>query len=423
MRAKDILLRLCETCRDVVHAARLRAVVDAVDALMTSERATLTALGRVIAKRTQPRHGIKRMDRLLSNPKLQRELTVWFRALAQFVLGREKHAIVLLDWTQLNDELWSLAATVPFEGRSIPLLARAFKKHQVGNPAIHEGFLRQLRGVLPADCKAVIVADGGFRPRFFSTCLDLGFDYVIRVRREGGVAYVEGERIPVEVLYQRASDEAQCLGGGSGYAASKHGQGGRLILAPKPRTAHRRERVKGDYERRRAAEPWLLQTSFDNEPAALIVDIYAKRMQIEETFRDAKNPRFGWSLAHARTLTPKRFDVLLVLVAFAHAVLVMFGAALVRIGVERKLRASSTNKRVLSFFSVGSLAARLRLRVAAGFRALHAELRRLRELQRSAFPRITFPRPGGEPIGYVPDHVLFCCDCGWRGDEWGWPPI
>jgi hypothetical protein len=34
--------------------------------------------------------------------------------------------------------------------------------------------------------------------------------------------------------------------------------------------------------------------------AKQVIALYALRMQIEETFRDTKNIRFGWSFRHAR---------------------------------------------------------------------------------------------------------------------------
>jgi len=50
-------------------------------------------------------------------------------------------------------------------------------------------------------------------------------------------------------------------------------------------------------------EPWLLAVS--PQLAALsaqaIVTIYAGRMQIEQTFRDIKNPRWGLGLSASQT--------------------------------------------------------------------------------------------------------------------------
>ena len=75
-------------------------------------------------------------------------------------------------------------------------------------------------------------------------------------------------------------------------------------------------------------------------------------MQIEETFRDAKSHRFGWSLGHVRLSTPQRTTALLVLAALAIVVVTLVGMAAERNGLHRAYQANTSKKRVLSFFSL-----------------------------------------------------------------------
>ncbi|HBA5410266.1 TPA: transposase [Escherichia coli] len=44
-----------------------------------------------------------------------------------------------------------------------------------------------------------------------------------------------------------------------------------------------------------------------------LVNIYSKRMQIEETFRDLKSPAYGLGLRHSRTSSSERFDIMLLI--------------------------------------------------------------------------------------------------------------
>jgi Transposase DDE domain len=90
----------------------------------------------------------------------------------------------------------------------------------------------------------------------------------------------------------------------------------RIVLGPRPKQ-RRRRRSAADYQRQRAMEPWLLATNLENEAAQSIVRIYAQRMQIEECFRDAKCPRFGWALKFALTKSHARMNVLLMLLSIA----------------------------------------------------------------------------------------------------------
>ena len=72
-------------------------------------------------------------------------------------------------------------------------------------------------------------------------------------------------------------------------------------------------------------------------------------MQIEETFRDAKNHRFGWSLGDVRLSTPQRAAVLLTLAALAILVVTLIGMAAERRGAHRAYQANTEKRRVLSF--------------------------------------------------------------------------
>ena len=96
-------------------------------------------------------------------------------------------------------------------------------------------------------------------------------------------------------------------------------------------------------------DPWLLATSLSDGDATFIVNLYAKRMQIEETFRDAKNHRFGWSLGDVRLSTPQRTAVLLTLAALAFVVVTFIGMAAERLGMHRAYQANTEKRRVLSY--------------------------------------------------------------------------
>ncbi|TWC35681.1 hypothetical protein FBY03_110100 [Pseudomonas sp. SJZ079] len=56
-----------------VHAKRLNSLMCAISALLAGRRLTLTAVGRFVPGNGQPRHAIKRADRLLANPHLHAE--------------------------------------------------------------------------------------------------------------------------------------------------------------------------------------------------------------------------------------------------------------------------------------------------------------------------------------------------------------
>jgi hypothetical protein len=65
----------------------------------------------------------------------------------------------------------------------------------------------------------------------------------------------------------------------------------------------------------REREPWLLATSASLAAlsAAEIVALYAKRMQIEQTFRDLKSHRYGAAFEDSLTRDARRLEMLLLI--------------------------------------------------------------------------------------------------------------
>jgi hypothetical protein len=105
-----------------------------------------------------------------------------------------------------------------------------------------------------------------------------------------------------------------------------------LVRAYKPsRTRPRpRERAKCSHARiyrRLHKAPWLLATSMPHKPGSSrkIKQLYAQRMQIEETFRDTKSHRWGFGRQYARCNDGRRLEVLLLIAALASLVLWLVG--------------------------------------------------------------------------------------------------
>jgi hypothetical protein len=128
--------------------------------------------------------------------------------------------------------------------------------------------------------------------------------------------------------------------------------------------------------------PWLLATSLPHKPGIerRIKQLYATRMQIEETLRDGKSHRFGFGLRYARSGSLHRIQILLLLVALASLVLWLVGLAGRARNLARHLQANTVSDRlVLSTPFVGRL---LLLRRIADFpsSALDQSLAQLRGL-------------------------------------------
>lgn len=360
MRAEEIIQRQLEVDLRHIHLARVRVVFAAVRTLIRSGRLSLTSLGRAIAEQTSPKHGIKRMDRLLGNSRLHSERLIFYRAIARRVLPQHSRPLVIVDWTAVTPKFWAIVAAVPCEGRAIIVYAETHPISRYLKPYVNSAFLFRLKKVLPVGCRPVIVADAGFRSPFMKLVARYGWDYLIRLRGPAKIRRGAGRPwVNIPFIFGQAGSSTP-----TDFGDVEIGQQVRHVcrLVGTSNTIQHRSyrcRTRGGVsvrrERRAAHEPWLLATSLDVEPGR-VVEMYRHRMQIEETFRDAKSYRFGFALTHARTKSTRRADVLLLLAALGHLFAVLLGIAAEAGRLQRHFQANTLKtRRVLSLPMLGRL--------------------------------------------------------------------
>lgn len=351
MRVVDMVRELVGSCSSVVHAVRVTAVTALVEGIIRGGRLSPATIGRVLPGGALPKHGIKRVDRLLGNPKMVGDRLFFFLAIAHRLLRGCTRPIILVDWTQAAGQHVALVAAVPIGGRALPIYIEVHPLKKLGNAAVERRFLVALRAIVPTECRSVIVSDAGFKGPFFQAVLDQGWDFLGRVRGTTKAVSSVGQIVSKEQFYERASITPTDLGPFGLFVKQRIPC--RLVLVRKRRRPGRKRpppTCKEEREMRQAAlDPWLLATSMSDGDAASVVGIYARRMQIEETFRDTKNHRFGWSLGDVRLSTPQRAAVLLTLAALAFLVVTLIGMAAERRGVHRAYQANTEKRRVLSF--------------------------------------------------------------------------
>ena len=362
MRAQAILLHRLEKELVDVHRARLKAFFTVVVAVLSSARLSLTTLGRAIAVGTTHKHGIKRVDRLLGNKHLHREKLLFYRVLARRVLGSLSRPVIAVDWTAITPNLWALSAAVRSDGRAVVLYAEAHPISRYNKPYVHAAFLRNLRCVLPSKSRPIVAADAGFRSPFMKQIESLNWDYVVRVRKPMILCPAEGRQHweTLTSFFRRALTTAEDHGLHLLGIRARHLC--RIIvirqIVTHRRGYHRpRRRCDRAKQRRAAKEPWVLATSLIEAPTFVVL-VYSKRMQIEETFRDQKNPRFGFALSYANTKNEERANVLLLIAAFAHLLAMLIGLSAEQAGLHRGYQASTERRRrVLSLAMLGRLIA------------------------------------------------------------------
>jgi len=281
------------------------------------------------------------------------------------LLGGSLRPVILVDWSDLSHDrgYQLLRASVPVGGRALTLYEEVHPLRVLGNRAVQRCFLERLAVLLPLGCVPIVVTDAGFTVPWFRLVAARGWDYVGRVKnrtyllKDGSAWWWRAE-----ALHVGAKKRPECLGrhtlamsnplACSVYRYHKPAKGRvkRNLDGSKSRSKHSLKRAKGN------REPWLIATSLPAKAqlARVVVNLFAKRMQIEEAFRDLKSRRFGLGFEHGRTTDPDRLGILTLIATLATFALWLVGQATRRRGVHRHYQANTvSDSEVLSNIFLG----------------------------------------------------------------------
>lgn len=325
---------------DDVHARRVLSLANGVAGVLAAATLSIHAIGQAYAALATitPKSGVKQIDRMLSNSGIA--LDVVLPRWARFVVGDTARAVVALDWTDFDDDDHTTlcAYLVTDHGRATPLMWRTVRKATLaGTRTAHEKeLIEEMKAALPETTKVTLLADRAFGNQdhyaLIETC---GWDFVIRFR---GVIRVEASDGEV-----RRADQWLSLQGKA-----------RRLLDAKVTADRAPVGAVVVVKAARMKDPWFLATSLREAKATDVIRLYGRRFTIEETFRDTKDIRFGLGLSSTHIRDPKKRDRLLFLVAAAHSLLTLLGAASEASGLDRYLKANTVKRRTHSLFRQGT---------------------------------------------------------------------
>lgn len=353
------VLKLCQA----IHAKRLAVLFAAVGALARSRRLSLTGLGRSLRSSAEVKHNIKRMDRLLGNELLYEERESIYAAVVQLVIGSAQRPVIVVDWSELTwDKKYQLIrAAVPVDGRALSIYEEVHPQSKLGNAHVERRFLQKLKVLLGESCRPIVVTDAGFRAPWFKAVEKMGWDWVGRVRTRTLFQWPGSESwLRCKSLYAKATYRPRCLGRVT--LTRSNPLGCRLYLLKNRKRNRVKRTIYGTRSRAhysltvaaRQSEPWLLASSLEVSPKK-VTQIYRRRMQIEENFRDMKNTRWGFSLRETRTKSAHRLSILVLIGTLAHLAVWLLGKAGRRINLHHGFQANTVrDSTVLSTFFLGS---------------------------------------------------------------------
>ena len=327
---------------DDLHAKRVKSLAGATLGVIESASLAISMIGQglALARGRLTKHAVKQVDRMLSNRGIDVDalLVHW----VPYVVGSRDSITVALDWTEFDadDQATIMLSLLTRHGRATPLVWLTVGKSTLKNRrnAYEDQVLERLAKVLPAGVRVCVVADRGFGDQKLYRMLaeDLKFDFVIRFRANIEVTSADGET--------RAA--ADWVGAGG---RARTLRGAAVTAHACPVAAVVCVQAKG------MKQPWCLATSLADQPARALINLYAKRWQIEGGFRDSKDLRFGMGMGSIHVSTPGRRDRLWLVSAFAVVLLTLLGAAGEALGYDRYLKSNTTKRRTHSLFRQGGM--------------------------------------------------------------------
>ena len=324
-----------------LHAKRVASLAGATLGVMTAASLAVAMIGHALAQARGlvTKHAVKQVDRLLSNDGID----VWdsfARWVPHQIAGRQE-ILVAMDWTEFDhdDQSTLVLSLVTGHGRAAPLLWLSVWKDEITKRrnSYEDACLPRLSELVPPGCRVTILADRGFGDqKLFAFLGELGFDYVIRFRGNIQVTDADGQTKP---------------------AAEWVGKGGRARKLRDARVTAKGQQVGAVVcvHARDMKQPWCLAASQREATAATLVNHYAKRWTIEPQFRDTKDLQFGMGLSSTRIAEPTRRDRLLLVSAFATALLTLLGAVGESLGMDSLLKSNTSKIRTHSLFRQGCM--------------------------------------------------------------------
>lgn len=351
----------------LIHAARRELLCAAVSAVMGGHWLSLSRLARAVMGQSTQKAALKRVDRLMGNPRIGQEAQVVGAALLRTLCRGGQPLVIAVDWSEVAPggvfvELRA-SATRTGMGRGLTIYQQVYPKKKLGNACAERALLKMLHGWMPAGVPVIVMTDAGFRRPWFTQVERLGWSWIGRIRAGVCVSREGTPWEPASAWFAKATGKAcrwsECrltrqfrfacdmvlyrrrVVGGKRYGRAGHGS-----------TPKARREAKAS-----AREPWLLAHApqLRTLRAEEIVALYGLRMQIEENFRDSKSTQLGMGLEVSQSRSALRLHALLLIGALAAFLLWHIGQLAEAEGLHRRFKATTRVARELSIITLAKL--------------------------------------------------------------------
>jgi hypothetical protein len=306
-------LRACAPQFGVWHRQRLALLVTG---LLLARHTALPRLAAQLRRVTPTAHADsieRRLRRALADTTFE---TSVFEHLARASLRQVPagRCLLLLDDTQQTTRCILSTLALAYAGRALPLAWCRWsgQLHGAYWTQIDQLFDQAAR-LLPPQVQPVVVADRGVAsPMLIHLVQQHGWDYLLRVTNDTTLQQTGQPPTAAVRLGELLTAPCGVVVRLTGQVFRKRPVGAHAVAVWQP----------GQHE------PWLLVSNLDLGRG--LVDLYARRMQVEALFRDTKSGGFEWELS--RVQRAERAERLLLGVMLAIWCAVLLGEAAIRAG-------------------------------------------------------------------------------------------
>lgn len=365
MHAVKLLQTMLEKSCPKIHQKRQDCLFEVVTSLINCGKLWISALGRGIHNKTTAKHNIKKVDTLVGNDRLHQEKQMYYNYLSSLWIGNKKRPMIIIDWSPISGDCahYFLRASVTGIGRALTVYEEVHELKYYANPKVHKQFLSKLNDILPKGCRPIIITDAGFRNTWFSLVLQQGWDFIGRLRYNTFVKMnADSDWENVRTLHSQATRTPKFLGRVSVARGNPLEVNMYIVLKKKKgrfkKTRQGKKCISSNSNKysKSAREPWVLITSLktNNTMAKKVIKLYKFRMQIESSFKDIKNKRYGFRLPESGTKNVKRIENLMLIALLATAAVWLAGQVAINNKWHYQIQANTVrDQAILSIAFIG----------------------------------------------------------------------
>jgi hypothetical protein len=365
--AQRIVQRFVHKQLSLIHAARRELLCQAVSAVMGGHLLSLSRLARAVMGESKLRAALKRVDRFIGNKRIGPEAQVVAAALLHTLCRGGQPLVIAVDWSAVSPggAFVELRATLTWlgMGRGLTIYQQVYPESKLGNGHAERSLLDTLHRRMPASAQVIVVTDAGFRRPWFTHVERLGWSWIGRIRAGVCLSRDRTHWDQASAWFSKATSKAcrwnNCwLTRRFHFACDMVLYRHRVVGAKHYGRAGHGSTPKARREAQASAkEPWLLAHSpqlRSYRPEELVA-MYARRMQIEENFRDSKSTELGMGLEVSQSRSALRLHALLLVGTLAAFLLWHIGQLAEAEGWHHRFKATTRVARELSIITLAKL--------------------------------------------------------------------